>query len=365
MLCLGERQNILIATFLLAISWITGLRASGQQNPPEGSAKQVEDIIDVQPLDPNKKALLQAGPVEDWTVLTPPSGMKFDALLAEQDPHESYTRELLELTWRLGDSLDVWVVRPNTTKNPPVILYLYSYPSDLERYKNLDFCKFVTQNGFAAVGFLSALTGPRYHERPLKEWFISNLQESMGSSVHDVQMVLNYLAARGDLDMTRVGMFGDGSGASIAIMAAAADSRIKVLDLLDPWGDWPDWLAKSSLVPEKERAAYVKPEFLQKVENLDPVKWLPQLRTQQVRLQSITKGITVTPDVARERLEAAAPPNVKIVHYESSEEFIKNVASTGKAFDWIKAQLELPASAEKSTSVAKSEALRKDDNVRH
>ena len=85
----------------------------------------------------------------------------------------------------------------------------------------------------------------------MKEWFVSQLQESIAASAHDVQMILNYLAMRGDLDMDHVGMFGDGSGASIAILAAAVDPRIKASDLLDPWGDWPDWIAKSTLIQKK------------------------------------------------------------------------------------------------------------------
>jgi hypothetical protein len=152
-------------------------------------------------------------------------------------------------------------------------------------------------------------------------------------------MVLNYLESRGDLDMTRVGIWGDGSGASIAIMAAAVDPRIKVLDLLDPWGDWPDWLAKSSLVPEKERAAYLKPEFLKGIENLEPTKWLPELKTRRVRLSYIKEDLTVTPTVVQEHIEAAAPPSVKLVHYENLKAFRADVASTGKGFDWIKEQL--------------------------
>jgi hypothetical protein len=136
-----------------------------------------------------------------------------------------------------------------------------------------------------------------------------------------------------------VGMWGDGSGASIAIMAAAVDSRIKALDLLDPWGDWPDWLAKSSLVPDKQRAGYLTTEFLKKVENLDPVKWLPHVKAQQVRLQYIQEGVSVTPDVVREEMEAAAPSNVKIVHYENTKTFVSEVASSGKGFDWVKDRL--------------------------
>jgi hypothetical protein len=53
---------------------------------------------------------------------------------------------------------------------------------------------------------VSALNGHRYTYRPMKQWFVSELQEALGSSVHDVQMILNYLSTRDDLDMSRVGM---------------------------------------------------------------------------------------------------------------------------------------------------------------
>jgi hypothetical protein len=261
-----------------------------------------------------------------------------DGFQIDEAVYPEFTRELLRIQWRPLDPLDLLVIKPTHVKKPPVILYLYSFPSDTDGYVNTEFCKSLTERGFAAVGFVSALTGPRFHDRPNREWFVSELQESLATSVHDVQFILDYLTARGDLDMSRVGMWGDGSGASIAIMAAAADPRIKVLDLLDPWGDWPAWLAQSSLVPEQERAQYLKPEFLKKVENLDPVKWLPALRTQEVRLQLIN-SVMVTPTAAKKAIETAAPPNTKIVHYESAKDFLKQVAPSDKGFDWIKAQL--------------------------
>lgn len=146
-------------------------------------------------------------------------------------------------------------------------------------FKEETFQAAVTKDGFAAVGFVSALTGHRYHDRPMREWFVSELQESLATSAHDVQMVLNYLATRTDLDMTRVGMFTQGSGATIGVLAAAVDPRIRVLDALDFWGDWPTWMANSPFVPEEERADYIKPEFLKKVAALDPVEWLPQNST--------------------------------------------------------------------------------------
>jgi hypothetical protein len=284
-------------------------------------------------------------PLEDWYTLGVPPHLSFDSMSLGKSESAQYTKELVQVDWRSSDPIDLWVIKPVGVKNPPVILYLYSFPSTNNRYNDPEFCKFLTRHGFAAVGFLSALTGDRFHSRPMKQWFVSELPESLGSSVHDVQLILNYLDSRGDLDMTRVGMFGDGSGASIAIMAAAVDSRIKVLDLLDPWGDWPEWLAKSTLVPEDERAAYLKPEFLKNLENLDPVKWLPELKTQRVRLQYI-EDLKVTPKAVRERVAAAAPPSVKVVHYESTKAFLDNVASSGKGFEWIQEQVGLASSVE-------------------
>src|SRR5580693_1507287 len=118
-------------------------------------------------------------------------------LLGEKDNYSDFTRELLQVQWRSGDPIYLYVILPKGVKNPPVILYLYSYPSDTDTFVDQDFCKLVTKNGFAAIGFVSALTGHRYHDRPMREWFISELRESLVSSVHDVQMILNYLATRG------------------------------------------------------------------------------------------------------------------------------------------------------------------------
>lgn len=256
------------------------------------------------------------------------------ALVGEVDERSGYTRELTRVNWRGGDPIDLYIVKPQGVEKPPVILYLYSYPFEMDRFRDDAYCRFVTRNGFAAIGFASALTAGRYHGVPMKKWFVSELRDSLAATAHDVQMILNYLATRGDVDMNRVGMFGDGSGASIAILAAAVDPRIKTLDLLDPWGDWPDWVAKSTLIPKNERPDFLKPEWLAGVAPLDPVKWLPELKQRSVRIQMIST-VTVTPDEAKRKLEAAAPPNAEIFHYADSPAF-KNTMASGIGFDWIK-----------------------------
>jgi hypothetical protein len=283
---------------------------------------------------------------EDWTSITLESSDLVAAPVIESPgignvPQNTFTRELYQLKWRPGDPLDLYITKPKNVKNPPVVLYLYSYPQDTDRFKNDQWCTSVTSGGYAAVGFVSALTGHRYHDRPMKEWFVSELQESLAKSTHDVQMILNYLATRSDLDLQRVGMFGQGSGGTIAILASAADPRIKALDVLEPWGDWPDWLANSKVVPENERATYLKPEFLARVALLDPVLWLPKVKAERIRIQNVRTD-PVNPVPAQEKLEAAAPDRAEIEQFGNNRALYP-AAAGGKIFDWIKEQFRLEA----------------------
>jgi hypothetical protein len=282
---------------------------------------------------------------EDWSSpsLKGSNLVALDPLVGQVDEFKDYTFEITRVQWRPTDPIDLFIMKPAGVKKPPVILYLYSYPFDNDRYRKDDFRRFLTKSGFAAVGFVSALTGERYRSgRPMKQWFVSELRESLATSAHDVQMLLDYLETRGDFDMDHVGMFGEGSGASIAILAAASDPRIKTLDLLNPWCDWPDWMAKSTLVPENERPGLLKPEFLAGVAPLDPLKWLPELKTQTIRLQEV-KSVTVTPGEARTKLEAVAPANLQVLRYNDTKEFAATVAN-GTVFDWIKQQTHNPNS---------------------
>jgi hypothetical protein len=296
-----------------------------------------------------------AGVEEDWTSpgLTTSSLRAATPLGAYINDNGTYTVELLEVQWRWGDPLDLYVMKPKGVSKPPVILYLYGYPTDTYRFKSEDFQKTVTKDGFAAVGFVSALTGHRYHDRPMKEWFLSELQECLAVSAHDVQMVINYLSDRGDLDMDRVGMVATGSGASIAILASAVDPRIKVLDTVDPWGDWPTWMATSPFVPEDERANYLKPEFLKKAEVLEPIDWLPKIKAKKFRMLDATFDRN-TPAIAKEKLRAAVPSDSTVVIYKTPEDFAAAVRGD-KGLEWIEHELRsLPEASSATRADSKS-----------
>lgn len=279
---------------------------------------------------------------EDFSILAlEKNHLKMDiAVLGEKDdkPGTTFIRERWHLMWRPGDPIDVYVVKPRGVEKPPVVLYLYSFPQDTDRFKEDYWCGATTGGGFAAVGFVSALTGHRLENRSMKDDFFNQLPESLGATAHDVQMILNYLASRNDLDMNRVGMFGQGSGGAIAILASAVDPRIKALDVLTPWGDWPIFLAKSTFVPSEDRLALNKPDFFEKVAGLDPMQWFPKVKAQSVRIQDVRHDGHM-PDDAQELMEAAAPQTAEIDQFGDAAALVP-AAANGKLFEWLRSQLQ-------------------------
>jgi hypothetical protein len=293
-------------------------------------------------------------PREDWaTISLAKSGLPVDAIggvmLSKVELPEC-TRELLRVQWRQGDPIDLYVIRPRGAAKPPVALYLFDYTADIDLFREETWCRQAGQTGIAAVGFVSALSGQRFHApRPLSQWFVSELQEALSTTTHDVQMVLNYLASRNDLDMNRVGMFGQGSGGTIAILAAAADPRIVVLDVVDPWGDWPDWIKDSRRLPTEERTAYLKPEFLQKIANLDPVIYLPRMKGKVLRIQQLMDD-SITTATARDKIAGAAPKPGETARYQDRSAQAKTWGANGFS-GWLAEKLKPAGDSIRDTEV--------------
>jgi cephalosporin-C deacetylase-like acetyl esterase len=283
------------------------------------------------------EAAPSASSVEDWDKLALQASDLHPGppLFGQADQLPEFTRELVRVQWRRGDPIDLYIVRPVGVAKPPVIVYLYGYPGEAVRFLNDALCKTVTKNGYAAIGFSPRLTGQRYHEVPMNEWFVSDLQRSLVGTTHDVQMVLNYLNGRGDFDMDRVGVFGEGSGGTVALLAASVDPRIRAVDLLNPWGDWPDWLQSSRLVPDAERPEYLTTAFLKSIAPLDPVILLPKLSHPPLRLQQNLWDVAKTPTTAGQRIAAALPRNAQLAQYKNEQEYVEKVGSNGKMLEWL------------------------------
>ena len=334
------RSNRMYLVVLFVLCFLSAMPVGGQEQKPdvENQARKPEVTGGPQLVMTPSGDVALARAKESFSSLDlKDSDLHADApLLGSREQTKTFIRELWQVRWRPNDAIDLYVIRPVGVTKPPVVLYLYGFPTETDRFKDDGYCARVTQNGVAAVGFVSALTGHRSEFRPPKEWFVSELPESLATSVHDVQMILNYLESRGDLDMNRVGMFGQGSGGAIAILAAAADSRLKALDLLDPWGDWRDWLAKAPIISEEQRANFLKADFLKQLEPLEPMRVLPELKSRSVRMQFVDAN--GEPKEAVEKIKAAAPSSAKVIQYHDAMQFRGAVAGGG-LFVWIAGEL--------------------------
>lgn len=261
-----------------------------------------------------------------------------EPVMTFRDDRPDFVREVWQVAWRPADPLDLYVIIPKKVAKPPVMLFLYSWPTNAARFKDDRWCTGVVNGGYAAVGFLSALTGDRTEYKPMNQWFVGQLSESLVTTTHDVSMILDFLAKREDLDMNHVGMFGEGSGGTVAILAAAADPRIKAIEALDSWGDWPHWLAKSAVIRDDERPTYLKPDFLAEVAPLDPTVWLPKIQSKSILIQNLRPNPHV-PEICQKNIEAAAPDTARIEQFGDGRAFVSAMASGGLLFRWLKDQL--------------------------
>ena len=328
----------LFAGIVFSVTILTAQTPAPPQQPASVSP-MLELPTEAEPQSRSK----QTPTYEDWTTIDlAKSGLPLEATgsipLSKADI-QGCVRELHRLTWRANDPVDLYIIRPQGKQKLPVVLFLYDYSVETAiTFQQDRWCDVATRNGFAVAGFASALSLQRIRApRPLKEWFVSELQEALATSTHDVQMSLNYMETRGDLDLKHVGVVGQGSGGAVAVLAAAADPRITALDLMDPWGDWPDWLKGSKQIPEKEREAYLKPAFLQRVSSLDPVVYLPQLKGRAIRIQQVLAN-PVTPDAAKDKIAKAVPDPDEVVRYPDTAAEAKALGSNG-IVKWMGEQL--------------------------
>src|SRR5215510_13689521 len=166
------------ASLLLLIIAAVSSPARSQQDPRPGAKKADSPV----------KNISLPRPAENWQGLTDlKTGLEpRPPMPIQSDEQPEFVREMIGLQWRNDDRIELWVIRPKVAgkvpERVPVILYLYSYPDTSDRFRDNGWCRRATADGFAAVGFVSAMTDYRFHSRPLKEWFVSELSEALGST---------------------------------------------------------------------------------------------------------------------------------------------------------------------------------------
>lgn len=170
-----------------------------------------------------------------------------DARLVATHEDPTYTGELRFLKTEADSEERIYVMLPRsaTGKVPVVIVPFYDVDTSAARPmagRNFtspgtrSFAYLAVQNGFAAVAvrWFGESYGEGYAEA------VANLTKrhpgvtGLGKWVWDSERLLDYLATRPELDMSRVGMIGHSLGGKMTLYAMAFDPRIKVAVSSEP-----------------------------------------------------------------------------------------------------------------------------------
>src|SRR5260370_25743797 len=117
------RTSIFMRPLALGIALLSLAAASSAQSP---ASPPVADPAD---------ARFQ-GVTEDWTspALSGSHLKPVPPLVGVVDERPGNTLELIQVQWRWGDPLDLYVMKPQGDKKPPAILHLYWDPADPDAF---------------------------------------------------------------------------------------------------------------------------------------------------------------------------------------------------------------------------------------
>ena len=149
-------------------------------------------------------------------------------------------------------------------------------------------------------------------------------------------------------------MFGEGSGGTIALLAASVDPRIKAVDVLNPWGDLEGMAGSISACSQCGKVPItLKPGLSGLRRSAGPASGpcrRGELRAcHSVCSRNLWDDTTSTParNAARERIAAALPASASLAQYKDKQDYFEKVGNNGKMLDWMYAHL--PSSTQQIT----------------
>jgi dienelactone hydrolase len=169
---------------------------------------------------------------------------------ADRESHDGYGIERLRLQMQSGETVRGIVTRPASgAQRLPAILYMHSHGGHYEVGADelLDGQHYIGALGpvFAKAGYVTLcvempLFGQRrqFTESALSKALLWRGKTLMGQMLAELSGALGYLAARADVDATRIGGFGMSMGCTHTFMLAALDDRLKAVAHLCCYADY-------------------------------------------------------------------------------------------------------------------------------
>jgi len=212
-----------------------------------------------------------------------------------------------------GLEVEAYLVRPaasaGTATGPGLVMWhwLDGEAPDGNRSQHLD-----EATELARTGVVSLLPQGRF------PWVVApdNATEDAVAVIAEVARLrsgLDLLAARPDVDPARLGVVGHDFGGMLAVVAAAEETRLRVLVVVAAtprWGDWflPFW-----------RIADDRLDYLRAMRPLDPIERIGQATPASVLFQFADRDYYIAPMSARE-FARAAPDGAEIRTYDTGHD---------------------------------------------
>jgi dienelactone hydrolase len=210
-----------------------------------------------------------------------------------------------------SDHVEAWLVRPATGGSHAGLVmwhWLDSEAPDGNRSEFLEEARALARRGVVCI-----LPQGRFPWTQAPTGSVADRQEVEGE-VARLGRLVDLLAAREDVEPTRLGAVGHDFGGMLASIAAARDPRIRALALIAPTPRWGDWLLPFWPI-EEDRI-----DYLRAMRDLDPVEQMASLAPRPVLLQFGRRDFYVPLMAGFELRRAAGGEAVELKAYDAEHD---------------------------------------------
>jgi cephalosporin-C deacetylase-like acetyl esterase len=213
--------------------------------------------------------------------------------------------------------LTIWRPRQcGAADKPPVILFLHGLGGE-RSHAGMIVANLVAPLGIAVCAIDAPLHGERKLEgQNLFSADLAQTAQSFRQGVVDNRRALDYLATRGDLDMTRVYLEGTSMGAIMGTLVAAVDERIRAAFLVVGGGNLRELFMQSqhSSARRLREALTALPETAGGLETFDPAGFAGHISPRPVWMLN-GRDDKIIPPVCAEALHSAAQEPKRVTWY--------------------------------------------------
>ena len=184
-----------------------------------------------------------------------------------------------------GLTIEGWLMKPygyQSGKKYPVVLYIHGGPHS--QYDEGWFDEF--QN-LAAAGIMVLYTNPRGSSGYNTEFTYSTLGRWGAEDYQDLMKATDIVAARADIDSTRMGVTGGSYGGFMTAWIETKTTRFKAAETDRMIANWVSWYSASDAQGLTEGEFFGKPwENPAMYDTLSPIKYVSKVKTPTLLVQS-------------------------------------------------------------------------------